>query len=241
MGAREVASALRHPRGGLGACSTVWGVGLQGVCLWCMERLSTCVVGAGAPPVVVAAATAARAARRSRIRRVALHRKFFFDTMKYICLHWILGPRLEEEVEPGSRPGSLDAASCMLCAVCARPLSALESTACRCVDRGAWWLVRAAPRPGHRSWTWLAPRIALRAGRATHALMRLPWPVRWPLRGAAESLNAETKEPHVSRLAPPHPQAHNAWRIRQSIQAKANCDPHVRRAIRIPSAELAIL
>ena len=41
VGPREVASALRQPRGGIGACSTVWGVGLQGVCLWCMERLST--------------------------------------------------------------------------------------------------------------------------------------------------------------------------------------------------------
>ena len=54
---------------------------MQGVCLWCMERLSTCVVGAGAPPVVVAAATAARAARRGRKRRVALHRKFFYLTL----------------------------------------------------------------------------------------------------------------------------------------------------------------
>ena len=35
-GPREEAPALRKLRGGAGTCSTVWGLGLQGVCVWCM-------------------------------------------------------------------------------------------------------------------------------------------------------------------------------------------------------------
>ena len=76
-GPREEAPALRKLRGGAGTCSTVWGLGLQGVCVWCMERLSTRVSTPGAPPVAVATATAARAARRSRIRWGLFTEAFF--------------------------------------------------------------------------------------------------------------------------------------------------------------------
>ena len=43
--------------------------------------LDVCYERWGAPYGRVAAATAARAARRGRIRRVALHRKFFYLTL----------------------------------------------------------------------------------------------------------------------------------------------------------------
>ena len=78
-GPREVAPALRKLRGGAGTCSTVWGLGLQGVCVWCMERLSTRVSTPGAPPVAVATAAAARAARRSRIRWGLFTEAFFLS------------------------------------------------------------------------------------------------------------------------------------------------------------------
>ena len=59
------------------SCNTLTALHLQTPSLGGMERLSTCVTGAGAPPMAVAAATAARAARKGCIRRVACSQKFF--------------------------------------------------------------------------------------------------------------------------------------------------------------------